>query len=90
MPAVNADPANIRKFQSQLRLFNHELERITTKLRGNMRTLNDSWRDAEYRKFEQQMNELINVLKKYSDKSIEYTGYLDAKAEPLERYQGHR
>jgi uncharacterized protein YukE len=89
MPGVIADPNNIRQFQSQLKQFNSELERITTRLSGNLRTLNESWRDAEYHKFEQQLTEVINVLNRYSSKSIEYTRYLDKKAEPLERYQGH-
>jgi len=88
MSGVAADPKNIRDFQRQLSQFNRELDTITRKLKGQLRTLNTSWHDSQYQKFEQQMNEVLNAFNRYSQQSEQYIRYLDKKAEPLERYQG--
>lgn len=88
MSGVNADPKNIRDFQRQLGQFNRDLDASTRKLKGQLRTLNSSWRDGEYQKFEQQINEVISALNRYLQQSEVYIRYLDKKAEPLERYLG--
>ena len=88
MPGVIADPKNIRDFQKQLSQFSREMQILTRKLKGQLRTLNTTWRDAEYQKFEQQINEVLNAFGRYTQQSEEYIRYLDRKAEPLERFLG--
>lgn len=88
MGGVIADPKNIRDFQRQLGQFNRELDALTRKLKGQLRTLNSTWRDSEYQKFEQQINEVMTAFNRYLQQSEEYTRYLDKKAKPLEDYQG--
>ena len=88
MGGVIADPKNIRDFQRQLGQFNRELDAITRKLKGQLTTLNSTWRDSEYQKFEQQINEVMTAFNRYLQQSEEYTRYLDKKAKPLEDYQG--
>jgi len=88
MSGVVADPKNIRDFQRQLNQFNREIDNLTRRLKGQLRSLSTSWRDAEYRKFEQQMNEALTSFRRYMEQSEQYIRYLDKKAEPLERYQG--
>lgn len=90
MSGVVADPQEIRKFQSNLKQFNRQLETITRKLKGQLRTLGTTWRDSEYRKFEQDMNEVFKAFNRYLDQSEEYLRHLNKKAEPLERYKGKR
>ena len=88
MNGVNADPKNIRDFQRQLNQFNRELEMISRKLKNNLRTLNEGWKDSEFRKFELQMNDVLRAIDHHMQQSNDYVRYLDKKAEPLERYLG--
>jgi len=90
MSSVKADPKDIRKFQSGLRRFNGELESITGRLQGQLRSLSSTWQDAEYRKFEGQMNEVMGAFRRYLSQSNDYINYLDSKARPLEQYQGNQ
>ena len=90
MSGVIADPKEIRRFQSGLRQFNQQLDSITRKVKGQLRTLSTTWRDSEYRKFEQEMNEVLNAFNRYLRQSEQYLRHLDKKAEPLERYKGQR
>ena len=85
---VHADPVEIRRFQSSLRQFNHQLEAIATRLKSQLRSLGTSWQDSEYHKFEQQLDEALGAFRSYLNNSEEYLRYLDKKAEPLERYRG--
>lgn len=88
MSGVIADPKNIRDFQRQLIQFNRELEMLSRKLKSNLRTLNDGWKDSEFHKFEAQMNEVLSAINRHMQDSNEYVRYLDKKAEPLERFLG--
>lgn len=90
MSKVNADPREIRRFQSNLRQFNQQLDSITKRLKGQLRTLGVAWQDSEYRKFEVEINEMIRALNRYSRQSEQYLRYLDKKAEPLEKFLGQR
>ena len=90
MSRVNADPREIRRFQSNLRQFNQQLDSITKRLQGQLRTLGSAWQDTEYRKFEAEINEIIRALNRYLSQSEQYLRYLDKKAESLERYLGQR
>jgi hypothetical protein len=86
---VAADPKEIRRFQSDLRRFNSELDVITKKLQAHLRTLGTSWHDPEYRKFESMMGDVLKAFNRYLNEANAYTKHLDQKAAPLETYQGN-
>lgn len=88
MDGVEANPAEIRRFQRNLNTFNRELRALTSKLQSQLRSLGTTWRDDEYRKFEQNMAQATKAFDRYLAQADEYSRYLDKKAEPLERYKG--
>lgn len=85
-PRVQADPSEIRRFLSNLKRFNQELDSITRRLKSNLNALGNSWRDTEYSKFQNEMNEMLRVLARYRERSDQYANYLRKQAENLERY----
>jgi len=86
MNKVISDPASIRNFQRQLRIFNGDLESIIKKLKSQLNILGEDWRDSEFHKFEQQMDDVVKAFNRYLQESDEYVRYLNKKAEPLEDY----
>jgi len=85
---VISDPKSIRQFQRQLSQFNRELENISVRLKNNLNTLGNDWRDSEFEKFRANMDEMLRIMKRYQQQSNDYVRYLDKKAEPLERFLG--
>lgn len=88
MSKVISDPKSIRQFQRQLGQFNRELENISVRLKNNLNTLGNDWRDSEFEKFRANMDEMLRIMKRYQQQSNDYVRYLDKKAEPLERFLG--
>ncbi len=88
MSKVISDPKSIRQFQRQLSQFNRELENISVRLKNNLNTLGNDWRDSEFEKFRANMDEMLRIMKRYQQQSNDYVRYLDKKAEPLERFLG--
>lgn len=88
MAKVQADPVEIRRFQRNLGTFNRELKALTGKLQTQLRALNETWRDDEYRKFEQEISQVMTAFNRYLAESERYSKHLDKKAAPLEQYGG--
>jgi uncharacterized protein YukE len=88
MSGVHADPKEIRRFQSDMNRFNGELDVITKKLKSHLRTLGDTWRDDEYRKFEAMIDDVLRSFNRYLVQSNSYVNHLAKKAADLEKYQG--
>ncbi len=90
MSSVISDPQEIRRFQSALRQFNQEVSTNTSRIQGQLNGLGSTWRDQEYQKFADQLNQVIQSFQQYLQNAEGYLRYLDNKAEPLERYLGQR
>ena len=88
MAKVHADPVEIRRFQRNLGTFNRELKTLTGRLQTQLRTLGESWQDDEYRKFEQEISQVVTAFNRYLAESERYSKHLDKKARPLEEYGG--
>lgn len=88
MSTVQSDPQEIRRFQGSLRQFNNEISNQTSRIQGQLNSLGNSWRDAEYQKFSSEIAQVIQVFQRYLQNAEGYLTYLDRKAEPLERYLG--
>lgn len=87
---VVSNPKHIRNFHGQLKRFNQDLDSSTRKLKGQLRTLNERWRDVKYREFEQQIDEMLKAFNRYLGQSDSYIKHLDRLATDLEKFLGRR
>ena len=83
-----ADPEEIERFAKELKHFNAELQSISQRLRGQFRQLGSSWRDQEFRKFEQQFEQTSKVIQTYLRSSEAQIPVLLKKAHTLREYLG--
>lgn len=90
MVQVQADPAEIRRFQSALRKFNDEVAASTSRIRAQLRSVGSTWRDTEYTNFSQELEAAIQTFERYSQNADNYIRHLDSKAAALEAYHNRR
>ena len=88
MGQVYANPQEIRNFQAALRQFNSEMSSATSRIHAQLQSLGTSWRDQEYSRFSQELEEVLRTFDRYLQSSDGYIRHLDMKAAPLEGYLG--
>jgi uncharacterized protein YukE len=86
MAQAIVDPAELRRFASQLKQFNNNLRDNLTSLGGQLSGLGDSWRDQEHEKFLTEFQETMHVLTHFLEVSEEHLPLLVRKAEKVEEY----
>ena len=52
--------------------------------------MGDSWQDQEHRKFAQEFQQTVKMLKKFVELSNQHTPYLLRKAQRIEEYLSQR
>ena len=90
MGKASVDPAELRRFAADLNRFNNELQGLLAGLHGKMRTLEQTWRDQEHKKFVGDFDEHMKVIAKYIEATNEHAPYLLRKAERIEEYLQQR
>jgi len=90
MSQVISDPAELRHFQAALRQFNSEVSASTGRIRAQLRSLGNAWRDQEYARFSQELETVIRSFERYLQSVEGYLRHPDAKAAPLEEYLRRR
>ena len=86
MPIADVDPVELKKFAQMLQLFNQDLEQNTRMLQGQFKNLGETWKDQKYTKFAQEFEQLIGVLRKFTQSSEEHIPLLREKARIVEEY----
>ncbi|MEO9592801.1 WXG100 family type VII secretion target [Rhodopirellula bahusiensis] len=82
------DPDQIRQFASQLARFAEELRQRGTGLSAQMNQLEQSWRDEQQRKFNQEFQDQLRQLQRLVQATDEHVPYLMRKADQLDAYLG--
>lgn len=90
MAKANVDPAELRRFARDLVRFNNDLQGLVSGLNGKLRTLEQTWRDQEQRKFSESFDATVKVLGKFVDDSQQHASFLAKKAEVVEEYLKQR
>jgi hypothetical protein len=90
MPQAVVDPAEVRRFASNLKRFNADLQTGLASIHGQMVGLGDTWRDQEHEKFREQFEETIKVLARFIEATNEHVPFLLRKAERIEDYLQQR
>lgn len=90
MSSANVDPADLRRFAHDLNRFNNDLQTLLATINGKMRTLEQTWRDQEQKKFSEQFASTVKVLANFNEASHEHVQFLNRKAGLIEDYLKQR
>jgi uncharacterized protein YukE len=87
---ANVDPAELRRFATDLGRFNNELDGLLKGLKGRMHNLEGSWRDQEQKKFAEAFDQTAKVLGGFLENSHAHAVFLAKKASAIEEYLKQR
>jgi WXG100 family type VII secretion target len=90
MAKASVDPAELRRFAQDLSRFNNDLQGLVASLHGRMRTLENTWRDQEQRKFAEAFEQTAKALANFLEASQEHVRFLGKKAQHIEEYLKQR
>ncbi|RIK84453.1 MAG: hypothetical protein DCC67_04920 [Planctomycetota bacterium] len=90
MSQAIVDPHELRRFAHQLKLFNAELEDRMTTLAGQMHSLSTTWRDGEQKKFAEEFEQHLKLIRRSIEATNQYAPFLLRKAERIEEYLQQR
>lgn len=90
MSQAIVDPAEVRRFASNLKRFNADMQSALAGLHGQLTALGDSWRDQEHDRFRQEFEATMLVMERFLTMSEEHVPFLLRKAERIEDYLSQR
>lgn len=90
MSQAVVDPAELRRFAHNLKVFNGDVRVDLSSIRTQLLALGDTWRDQEHDRFVQEFEQTFHVLEKFLEVADEHIPFLLRKAERIEDYLQQR
>lgn len=90
MSQAIVDPAELRRFAHGLKQFNAELDERMSALANQLHALSATWRDQEQKKFADEFEQHLKIIKRSIEATDQYAPYLIRKAERIEEYLQQR
>ena len=90
MSKAQADPAELRRFAADLARFNNDLQGLFQSINAKLRGLEQTWRDAEQRKFSEAFDQTAKGIGVFLENSVLHSQMLNKKAALLEEYLKQR
>ncbi|MBY0457738.1 MAG: WXG100 family type VII secretion target [Gemmataceae bacterium] len=90
MSQAIVDPAEVRRFATNLKRFNADMQSALAGLHGQLTALGDTWRDQEHDRFRQEFEATMLVMERFLAMSEEHVPFLLRKAERIEEYMSQR
>jgi uncharacterized protein YukE len=90
MPRAIVDPEELRRFASELKRFNAELQTQSTGIQRGFSKLSETWRDEEHAKFAEEFQIMLRALAKFITASDKQVPLLLRKAESIRGYLDQR
>ena len=90
MAKAQVDPAELRRFATDLNRFNNDLQSLVQGLNGRLRGLEATWRDQEQRKFTEVFEQTAKVFGNFLEASGQHVSFLNKKAALIEEYLKQR
>ena len=90
MSKANVDPAELRRFAQDLARFNNDLQGLFSGLHARLRSLENTWKDQEQRKFTEAFEQTTKALGNFLEASQEHSRFLVKKAQHIEEYLKQR
>lgn len=83
-------PDEVRRFATELKRFNEDVQNKAGSLQARFAALSGSWQDQEADKFAEEFMTTMKVLKKFVEVAEKHTPYLLRKAQRIEEYLSQR
>jgi uncharacterized protein YukE len=90
MAQAVVDPAEIRRFAHNLKVFTGDVRGDLSALHTQLLALGDTWRDQEHAGFLQEFEQTIATLDKFLEVADQHIPFLLRKAERIEDYLTQR
>ena len=84
------DPEEVRRFATELKRFNDDVQMKAGSLQARFAALGATWQDQDNEKFGEEFLATMKVLKKFVEISEKHTPYLLRKAQRIEQYLDQR
>lgn len=84
------DPEEVRRFATELKRFNDEVQTKASALNARFAALSGTWQDQEHEKFAEEFITTMKALKKFVEISEKHTPFLLRKAQRIEQYLDQR
>jgi uncharacterized protein YukE len=84
------DPEEVRRFASELKRFNDDIQNKTSSLQARFSALGATWQDQDHEKFAEEFITTMKVLRTFTEVSDKHTPYLLRKAQRIEQYLDQR
>lgn len=84
------DPEEVRRFASELKRFNEDMQNRSSSLMGRFQALGSTWQDQDHAKFAEEFLTTMKVMKKFIEVSEKHTPFLLRKAQKIEEYLDQR
>jgi uncharacterized protein YukE len=84
------DPEEVRRFATELKRFNDDVQGKAGALQARFMALSSTWQDQEHEKFAEEFITTMKVLKKFVEVSEKQTPFLLRKAQRIEQYLDQR
>lgn len=90
MSSAHVDPAELRRFAHDLNRFTNDLQQLLGGINGKMRSLEQTWRDQEQKKFAEAFAATAKMIANFTEASNEHVKFLNKKAGLIEDYLKQR
>jgi len=84
------DPEEVRRFASEMKRFNEDVQVRASALQARFAALSATWQDQEHEKFAEDFIATMKVLRKFVEIAEKHTPYLLRKAAKIEQYLDQR
>ena len=84
------DPEEVRRFASELKRFNEDVQMKSSSLQARFASLGATWQDQDHEKFAEEFLTTMKVLRKFMEVSEKHTPFLLRKAQRIEQYLDQR
>jgi uncharacterized protein YukE len=84
------DPGEVRRFATELKRFNDDIQQKASALQARFASLGATWQDQDHEKFGEEFITTMKVLRKFMEVSEKHTPFLLRKAERIEQYLDQR
>ena len=84
------DPEEVRRFATELKRFNEEVQARASALQARFAAVGGTWQDQEHEKFAEEFIMTMKVLKKFMEVADKHTPFLLRKAQRIEEYLDQR
>jgi uncharacterized protein YukE len=90
MSQAVVDPGEVRRFAHHLKQFTGELLNQMLVVQRQLSGLGATWRDQEHKKFQEDFEQQMQVLRRFVEATNQYVPYLVRKADRVEEYLQQR